>query len=636
MGRKIGQIGVVAMMLVALGCTPGNVEYHEGRKAELRRDWDSALVDYEKAVRSQPDNPQYLIRETVARTQASLFHLKQGRRLLTEGRSDEAAGEFQKAVGIDPSDQVAAQELAKLLAVQAKAKLARESALKQALTAKGAEEAISPGAVQLKPLPTEHLAHFHMPNLDGHKVFETLAKLANVNVAFTSDFKCGPLSEDLTDITIEDALRLVALQCKAFWRPVTANTILVVPDTTANRRDYDVEQVKAIYLSNPLAAADRTAITNALKTVLKITQVVDNADANCIIVRDSEDKVAAAEQLIHQLDRGKAEILVEVEVLEADRDRIRDLGISPATVSSSGTPTAGLQGGVIFAPTVSTSSGVTVGTSTVINTLGISDFSAVIPSVVASAVLSDSKTRILQNPQIRVTDGQPAKLNIGTSIPIATGSFLPSLGGVANTSAGIGLLASTTFQYKDVGVNLTLTPHLLPNGEIGLHATIEISSLGPTISIGGFSQPTFGQRKIDHDIQLKEGEATLLGGLIERTDTVVVSGVPGLADIPVLKYFFSSQHHEVVDTEVLVLLTPRVVRLPETSLTASGGVAVRGGTRTSAPEAYPTPEIPAELPGRPPIQPPAQPPVQPPTQPAGPPPTQPTGPPPTQPTGPPA
>jgi general secretion pathway protein D len=264
----------------------------------------------------------------------------------------------------------------------------------------------------------------------------------------------------------------------------------------------------------------------------------------------------------------------------------------------------------------------------------------VIPSVVASAVLSDSKTQILQNPQVRVTDGQTAKLNIGTRIPIATGSFLPSFGGVTSgTSGGLGLLASTTFQYQDIGVNLILTPHLLPNGEIGLHAAIEISSLGADISIGGFSQPTFGQRKIEHDIQLKEGEASLLGGLIETTDTVVASGVPVLGDIPFLKYFFSSQHHEVMNTEVLVMLTPRVVRLPETSLTASGGVAVRGGTRTSTPEAYPTPEIPAELPGRPPIQPPGQPPTQPtgqpPTQPTGPPPTQPTGPPPTQPTGPP-
>jgi general secretion pathway protein D len=226
-------------------------------------------------------------------------------------------------------------------------------------------------------------------------------------------------------------------------------------------------------------------------------------------------------------------------------------------------------------------------------------------------VLNDSRTHILQNPQIRVTDGQTAKLRIGSRIPYATGSFLPSMGGVSSSTSGYGLLASTQFQFQDIGVNLDLTPRLLPDGEVALHATIEISSLGASMTIGGFSQPTFGQRKIEHDIRLKEGEVNLLGGLIQSTETTTATGVPGLGDIPFLKYFFSTQHRERVETEVLVMLTPQVVRLPEPALATTGGVAVSGGTRPSGPETLATPEIPPpapEVPGLPPGQPPGTPP----------------------------
>jgi general secretion pathway protein D len=210
--------------------------------------------------------------------------------------------------------------------------------------------------------------------------------------------------------------------------------------------------------------------------------------------------------------------------------------------------------------------------------IGTGDFSIVLPGAVANALLSDSHTHVLQNPQIRVTDGQTAKLRIGSRIPYATGSFLPSFGGLAGggTGGGIGLLASTQFQFQDVGVNLDLTPRLMANGEVALHAVIEISSLGSPISIGGFSQPTFGQRRIEHDIRLKEGEVNLLGGLIESSTTRSVTGVPGLAQIPLLRYLFSSEHTERVETEVLVMLTPRVIRLPEPAVAVAGNLPVAG------------------------------------------------------------
>jgi general secretion pathway protein D len=453
--------------------------------------------------------------------------------------------------------------------------------LEKALKAR--EEANEPTEVKLQPFSKEKIAHFKV-TADSRMVYVTLGKMAGLNVAFTSDFRGAPLSEDLSNVTIEEALHLVALQSKTFWKPVTSNTILVIPDDATHRKDYDEEVLKTIYLSNPLAPADRTAITTALKQVLGLQRIMDNPDSNAIIIRDTPEKIAAAEQLVKELDRSKAEIVLSIDIVEADRDRIRDLGLSLGTVNySSGsiTPGIGAEAALIPPTAVSTSSTASTVSSTgalAINALTYKDIAVVLPGVTAAAVLNDNKTHIMQSPQVRVTDGQTAKLKIGSRIPYATGSFLPSLGGTTSSSGGVGLLASTQFQFQDVGVNLELTPHLLSTGEIAVHAKIEISSLGASITVGGVSEPTFGQRVIEDDFRLQEGEVNLLGGLIQRTLTDQLEGVPGLGDIPGLRYFFSQNNKEVNDQEVLVMLTPQVIRLPQAgpaggtvSLGAMGG-----------------------------------------------------------------
>jgi general secretion pathway protein D len=503
--------------------------------------------------------------------------------------------------------------LARLLAEQAAAKRQREETLQQALKSREqpAEIGGKAAVVRLNRLPEEPLAHFRI-TADGKKVYETLAKLAGLNVAFTSDFRPQSVTVDLTNVKIEDALQIVSFQTKTFWRPLTPNTILVIPDNPTNRRDYEEQVLKTIYITNPLAPADRTAITTALKQVLGLQRIVDNPDANAIIIRDTPSKVAAAEKMIRDLDRGKAEILLDVAVVEADRSRIRDLGLTTvATSPLQSTNIAGLG----FNPKESITADSTTISALPLNRLGrisSADFSIVLPGAVANALLSDSHTHVLQNPQVRVTDGLTAKLRIGTRIPYATGSFLPSFTGTTGTTTGgFGLLASTQFQYQDVGVNLDITPRLMANGEVALHATIEISSLGQPISIGGFSQPTFGQRKIEHDIRLKEGEVNLLGGLIQTSETRSVSGLPGLGQIPLLRYLFSTEHTDRTDTEVLVMLTPRVIRLPESGVAASSEVSVTGGgaPATFAPMPAQIPTLPTgpEAPQPPETPPPEQP-----------------------------
>ena len=599
LGREIRLLGAVGLLLLYMGCSPSATAYREGRKAEARKDYDTAIVYFGKALQQEPENSQYLIHDRLARTRSSAFHLKRGRQLLAENRPDGAAGEFQKAVSVDPTNEAASQELAKLIAAQAAAKAEREKALQEAL--KEREEAAAPSVVQLQPFPKEPLAHFRL-TADSRKVFETLGKLADLNLAFSHDFQPKPLSLDLTNVKLEDALHIAALAANVFWKVVTPNTILIIPDSPSNRREYEEEVLRTFHLANPLAPADRTAISTALKQVLGLQKVIDNPESNSIIIRDTPERVSAAEELIHSLDLAKGEVLVDVTILEASVDRVRDLGLAPQTSGSNGQIAA-----LGFTPptsTINSTTGQTTATLNQLGYLGTRYFSIVMPPVVAQALMSDSRSHVLQNPQVRVTDGQTAKLRIGSRIPFATGSFLPSFGGAVTGGTtggtpGFGLLASTQFQYQDIGVNLDITPHITATGEVGLHAVIEILSHAGDQTIGGLTEPIFGQRKIEHDIRLKEGEVSLLGGLIERNDTKSRSGLPGFGDVPGLRYLFSTENKEVRETEVLIMLTPHIVRLPEVRQ-AAGNTPVAKETGGPSPRPFPTPGvIPPQPPQRP-------------------------------------
>jgi general secretion pathway protein D len=565
MKGRVALVMALAGLLVSTACAPGNVYFQKGRKAEARKDWDTALINYERAVQSRPANSDYQLQEAHARMEASLFHLEQGKDYLRQQRVSAATGEFQKAVSIDPSNQAARQELDRLLSKEVAAKKARERGLKQAIAASERQQPDT--SLELKPLPKEPLTHFRI-SADSKRVYETLCKLAGLNVAFTSDFQAQPVSMDLNNVTIDNALHVLALQTHTFWKVVTSNTILVVPDNPANRRDYQTDVLKTVYLDNSLKAADRTAITTALKQILGIQKIIDNPSANAIIIRDSPEKVKEAVDLIHDLDHGKAEIMIDVTVLEADADRVRELGLTPATISPTGSITNGFQGAGVYSP---------LSAATLAGHIGLNDYGLVVPSAIANAILNDSSTNIMQNPEIRVTDGDMATLKIGSRIPYATGSFgLPTAGTTGTTGTGLGLVSNTQFQFQDVGVNVELTPHLLPDGEIAIHAKIDISSVQPSVNIAGVSEPTFGQRQIEHDIRLEEGETSVLGGLLQTTDSTTVSGVPGLASIPGLKYLFSDTKHEKVKTDVLIMLTPRIVRLPESSVESAAAQPVTG------------------------------------------------------------
>jgi len=549
----------VAAVLLAAGCPKGKTDFKEGRRAEHLQDYDAAYDYYQKALKNDPENAQYVIKFNQARFEASSLHVKNGQKLRERGQLEAAASEFQRAVAIDPSSPIAEQELRKTVGLIEEKNRANNAATEPP-TDTGGEPPLASMPPEIKPLPNTSIS-LSMSN-DAKIVFETIAKLAGITVIFDPDFPARRIPVTLNNVTLEQALEIVSMESKAFWKPVTENIIFVIPDQPQKRRDYEEQVVRTFYLSNTVQPQDLTEIVTGLRQLLDLKRIQQLNAQNAIIVRDTPDKLAIADKMIKDIDKAKPEVVIQVQVVEARVDKARNLGISPGTTASVS----------VVAPGTTTT---TSGSSTTSNTTNIitlkdlghltgSDYSVTLPSFTANALLNDSTTKIIQNPEVRSVDGQPAKLRIGDKVPIATGSFQAGVGVGGAAGAGfVNPLVNTQFQYQEVGVNVDITPRVHPNHEISLKAKVEVSSVTGNTNIGGIQQPIISQRTIEHEIRLKEGEASVLGGLITRTDTKSISGWPGLAKLPFLRYFFSEDTHSTEDDEILIILTPRIVRMPE-------------------------------------------------------------------------
>jgi general secretion pathway protein D len=563
-------------MVVLSGCPKGNQDYNAGRKAETLQDYDTALVDYQRALRTEPSNAEYKLREMHTRFAAGQFHLEQGEKALKTGDLQLALAEFQKAIAIDPSNGAADQELKKTMDLLA-AKNAE--ATPKAINPNASEESeLLAAPPQLKPFSTE-LINLKMTN-DARVVFETIAKLAGLSVIFDPDFTSRRIAADLPNVTLEQALDAVSFESKAFWKPLTSSVIIVAPDNPQKRRDLEDEEVRTFYLSNTLTPQDLTEVVTGLRQLLDMRRVQQVNAQNAIVIRDTPDKLLLASKIIRDIDKAKPEVLVHVQVLTASVDRLRDLGILPgqsATVTF--TPRTSVQpnGGSSTSTTSGTSGTPAQITLDNLKNLSGADYSATLPGATANAILTDNKTRIIQDPEVRVSDGEKATLKIGDRVPVATGSFQA---GVGVGTSSINPLVNTQFQYIDVGVNIDVTPRVHPDGDVSMKLSIEVSQITGTSNIGGINQPVISQRKIEHDIRLKNGEVSVLGGLIERTDTKNVNGIPGLAQLPLFRYLFSDNSNELKEDEVLIVLTPHVLRLP--SITAENLRTLAAGTDTDA------------------------------------------------------
>ncbi len=591
--RRISKLSTYAFWAILLSCLAGAtaVTAHaqsasswskKGQAAEDRQDYDAAYEDYRQAALKAPKDLRYKAHFERMKFQASVSHLDRGRVLKQSGDIGGAVTEFTRALEIDPANQTALQELqiiqGKLPAPGAAANTAPPSTGQQSDSHPSSQDEIMSdiggisGPVELKPVSNEPIT-LHMVE-DVKVIYQAIGKAAGLNVLFDPDYTSKRIPVDLTNVSLADALRIVGTIAGTFYKPVTPNTIFVAQNTRAKRQDLDEVAVQTFYLTNASQQADaneiQTAIRNLLDPSTKINLVPSQ---NAIVIRATPDQLLLAQKILNDLDRAKPEVVVDVAILEVNRDRMRNLGITlpqSVTITPQASPTA------TSSTTTTTTTGGTTTTSSnfTLNSLAnlnATNFAVAITGGTLNALLTDSDTRILQNPRIRATDGQRATLKIGSKIPIATGSYNA---GVSTGVASIGV--QTQFTYLDVGVNIDMTPTVHFDHEVTLKMKIEVSSQSGSVTISGVTEPIIGQRIVEQVIQLKEGEPSILAGILTKQDNRGVSGTPGLGELPFFKYFFSSQSKETQQDEIVFLLIPHIVR--ESVLTRINTRAIDTGT----------------------------------------------------------
>jgi len=629
---RLGRRGCLALLVLtaSLVSVPawadrGSKFFKEGRKAEQRGDYDAALVLYEKATAAEPGSVQYKTSARRIRFQAAIVHVDRGHKLRNAGKLEEALKEFEPALAIDPSSDIAEQEIRRTLAmIEARSTAPAPGA--KALTPRQQAEAEMQqrladveGPVELTP-PSRAPITLHATN-DSKMLFETIGKLAGINVLFDQDYQSRRITIDLNVVTLEQALDNLAVITKTLWKPLTSNTILIYPET--KRRDQEQQVIRTFYLSNTIQPNELTELAQVIRNLLDAQKVQQVNSQNAIVIRDTPDKIAVVEKLLNDIDKAKPEVIIDVAVLQVARDRSRTLGLYPGSPGLT-LPVAFTPGGAQATTTTGTGTTTTTTTSTATSTsvplrrlarLSTGDWSMVLPGGTLNLLLSDANTRLLQNPQVRASDGNTARLRVGERVPVATGSFQPGIGGV-----GINPLVNTQFQYLDVGVILEITPRVHGDGEVSMKMRVEISSVTSRVNIGGIDQPIIGQRTIEEEIRLKEGETNVLGGIMQTQRSSTLSGIPGLSQIPLLKYLFSSVNQVESDSEVLILMTPHIVRLPMvTALNLRGidvgtqtNIAVRTKAASAVPSAIPgggvpvrmeTPQAPPPATATPPVKP---------------------------------
>jgi general secretion pathway protein D len=565
-GRFVFPVALLAALAslglpsVPLHAESANSDYKQGQNAEAREDYDAAFADYQKALAKNPKDARFKIALARIRVTASAEHLTKGRKLLAAGDSSGALAEFLHASEIDPSNEAAQQEIAKVRQRQGQNAPVPEAGIPEAPEAAQELEGVG-SPIEMKPVSNEPLS-LHMVE-DAKVVYQAVGKAAGVNVLFDPDYNYKRIQVDLNNVSLMDALRIVGTMSNTFWRPVTSNTIFVAQNTRTKRTELDEQAVQTFYLTNAWQQNDLNDVQTALRNVMPNAKVFGVAGQNAIVMRGTPDELLLAQQLIDDLDKARGEVVVDIAVLEVSKNWERTLGISwPSSFGVSLQPNCSATNSCSSSTTsTSTSTTGSTGTTTTAPTLyslanlNSTNFAVSVGSATLNLLLTDNTTKVLQSPRIRATDAQKATMKIGSRIPIATGSYQTGA-----ATALVSSLVNTQFQYQDVGVNIEMTPNIHFDHDVTLKIKIEVSAESGQETISGVTEPIISQRVVDQVIRLREGEASILGGIQDKQEAVNWTGIPGLSAIPILKYIFGSKDHTIQDDDIVFVIVPHIVR----------------------------------------------------------------------------
>ena len=527
---------LILLTVFVAGCATA-AALRSGERAELAQEYDRAVIEYSKALQQDPDNRAARQGLERSKLRAAQDHYARARRFHSTGRFDEALVEVQLAAELNPGDGNIDDLLREVRAgLRTRIAVAREGKT-QLETLIERSRTLQPPGLDLPPdlkLPSS----LTFRDASTRDVYTALARFANINIVFDSQFRDQPVTIDLQNSTLQDALLSLSSATRSFYRVTSQRTITVIPDTPAKRQEYEEEIVRTFYLSN----ADVKETLDLLRIVIDNRRLAPITATNALSIKDTPERVDAAARLIAAIDKARPEVIIDVELLEIDRTRLREYGVQ---LASPGSP------GIDGSATVDNDDF----TLRDLRSLTQSDiFLTNLPGLFYRLLKRDSNTRTLASPQLRTSEGQPAQARFGERVPVPVTTFSPiATGGVAQQPI-------TSFNYQDIGVNIDITPRTHHDDEVSLALKIEVSSISGT-GFGGL--PTFGNRAISTVIRLRDGETNMLAGLIRDDERRVLQGIPGLSDLPLVGRLFAHTRRETQETDIVLTLTPRIVRTIE-------------------------------------------------------------------------
>lgn len=512
---------MLIVIMTLWGCVTFSRTYKLGVEAAMNKNWDEAVEFYEKAYAENPKNSVYRMAMQRAKVSASLFHLYSARRFAALDQTEEALKEYEKSLSYNYSRLVADE--AKIFSV-------------------GPLEEEKPEEIHIEPpvklkVGSESIELRFRQQASLRSIFQALGKSAGINIIFDEQFRDITYSIDLTDRTFEEAVRILCLATKNFFSIIDEQTIMIVPDQPAKRIQYELTAVKTFYLSNILAADIQGILAQLLRSQYKAPVIMIDKNLNSVTIRDAPAILELAEKILRVWDKPKGEVVIDVEIMEASRIKLRQLGldIDPLAV---GIAYQSAEGG----------GGQSLGGLDFSNA---NNFQVTLPSAFFDFLESDSDTKIIAQPRLRGLDGEEITYIVGDEVPIPRTTFQPIATG------GFGQQPLTSFDYKKVGIDITITPKIHLEGDVTLEVDIKIKSLGGT---GYADLPIITTKEVKNVIRLKDGETSLLAGLLKDEERKTMRGIAGIKNLPIIGRLFSSTDQTIQQTEVILTITPYIIR----------------------------------------------------------------------------
>jgi general secretion pathway protein D len=528
---------LLACLLAATGCAAHGA-VRAGQRAERAQDFDRAVIEYTNAVRQNPDDRAARLALERVKLRAAQEHYLRGRRLAGAERYDEAALELQLAAELNPTDgtvEAALREVRGRLRTKIAVSRGGKTEL-QALVERSRGQA-APGL----DLPADAKLPDSMTfsNASSRMVFMALAKWTNLNLTFDPAFREERITADFRNMTLPNALASLTATTRTFYRVTAPRTVTIIPDTPAKRREYEELLVQTFYVSN----ADIKEVVDLLRVVVDVRQISPTTGVNAISLKDTPERLAAAGRLITAIDKARPEVVIDVELLEVDRTRLREYGLQVASPGSDG---------------ISGALDVNRDDLTLRSLRNLTQadvFATGVPGLYYRLLKNDASTRTLANPQLRTSDGMAAQARFGERVPIPVTTFAPIATG------GINQQPITSFVYENIGVNIDITPRTHHSDEVSLLLKITLSNISGQLN----GLPTFGNREITTTIRLKDGETNMLAGLIRDEERTTLAGIPGLSDLPFVGRLFARDRRQTQESDIILTLTPHIVRVLDLS-----------------------------------------------------------------------